>query len=300
MEPEDFQMYKPLDPFRNFNFWKHASVAEVRSEVEKGTLTTSFPSSTWVPKHLTHLVSMYRSEEVTGETGQVMANGGLTLLHWAIAGQASKNVVSYLLSIGIPVSGSGLGDAVGATPLHYASQLGASETCDLLLAHGADIEAWSDWGTPLQWAVAGLDPQALVIISDRYGTPTQMQADGGILFSMPTGWMDDPIFLSNLFQMEKGAVADHHYRLNAMWPKPQADISTVELMLRKGADVSVKAPRFGWTTLHLAAMFNPNPEIARLLIEHGAETDAVTDSDNVYKGFDLDIPNADVGLSPLT
>ena len=279
--------YRSLDPFRNFEFWESASVSEVRSEVENGALVSSFSSSTWLPSHLAHLRSLWMPEEPNERFGALRKNGGLTVLHWAVAGGASAEVVSYLLSLGIPVDDDDLRDAIGATALHYAAQRGASEICALLLEHGADIEAWSEWGTPLQWAVSGLDPQMLVVISDRYGSLSQLQPDGGMLFLMPTGWMDDPIFQSDLFQSGNGAVVDSLYRIVGVWPRPRADVPTLKLMLGHCADIGVRAPRFGWTVLHLAAMFNPDPEITRLLIEYGSDMTAVTESDGPYDGFDL-------------
>lgn len=47
-------------------------------------------------------------------------------------------------------------------------------------------------------------------------------------------------------------------------------------------------------------MFNPNPDITRLLIEHGADTTAVTESDSPFCNFDLDVSSDDVDLYAVT
>lgn len=87
-----------LDPFRSFDFWESASVAEVAN----GNLTTSFPSSTWLPRHLANRPWLSIPEGSDGRAGALSGYGGLTLVHWAVAGGASADVVSYLLSLGIP------------------------------------------------------------------------------------------------------------------------------------------------------------------------------------------------------
>ena len=289
-----------LDPFRNFDFWKSATVAEVCSEVERGAQIGSFPASTKLMGYPEDQPWFSRPEEALGRVGELREYGGLTLLHWAVAGGASAEVVSYLLSLGIPPGAHDSGNVSGATALHFAAQRGDVEVCELLLRWGTDIEAWSEWGTPLHWAVAGLDPKKMVVISDRYGFLSQMQADGGMLYLLPAGWMSDPIFRSELFQLGEGAVADPSDRVVGVWPTPCLNVATSRFLLENGADLGVRAPRFGWTVLHLAAMFNTNPDIARLLVENGADVTAIKESDSEYFEFDLDLGESDLDFDAIT
>lgn len=58
----------------------------------------------------------------------------------------------------------------GWTPLHLAAHYGHSQVAEMLLAHGADVQAraTNDLGTtPLLWAIMGQDVAAITLLLDH-------------------------------------------------------------------------------------------------------------------------------------
>ena len=284
-----------MDPLRDFNFWEAATVADVEREISCGGQYGAFPTSTvfggFPSSHA------YASREYF-LPGQLRDFGGLTLLHWAIAGCCAIEVVEYLLSLGIDVNSKDRWDCGGATPLHFAAQLGMRDMADFLIQKGADIEASTDSGTPLHWAISGPDPRHVVFISDRYAQVLSCQADGVIGLSIPSGWRNDPVFASELFQQSprKWIILDR----DIVWiaPNPGRDLQTVQLLVERGADAAAVTP-YGLSPLHLVSIpgcecdtgnkvQDPTcPLLALVLIDAGADINAVNeDEDSV-----LDLAN---------
>ena len=262
-----------FDPFRDFEFWRTASVDEVRGEIDRGAQIGTFPSCASYSNLPT---SNFYYDVPLAEFGELVPFGGLTLLHWAVAGGASAEVVEYLLTCGVPVDAHDRQDVSGATALHSAAQQGDVEVAKLLLEWGASLEALSDLGTPLYWAVAGPDPKRIVIVSDRYGKTIENAADGGVGFVLPPGWLDDPIFESELFQRKpRGGVSVHREHLLVyVGPTPGPNLSMVEMLLRRGADTEYR-DRWDRTILHFAASDTQYPEVVACLIDRGADVTAV-------------------------
>ena len=52
-------------------------------------------------------------------------------------------------------------------------------------------------------------------------------------------------------------------------------------LIRAGAEINGKTSK-GWTPLHSAARFNPNPEILLTLIDAGANIDSKTNSGKTF------------------
>ena len=186
-----------MDTLRDFDFWGAATVADVEREISCGGQYGAFPTSTVVGGFPSSHAYASRGYFLPG---QLRNFGGLTLLHWAIAGRCAVDVAEYLLSLGIDVNSKDRWDCSSATPLHFAAQLGMREAADFLIQKGADIEADTDSGTPLHWAISGPDPRHVVFLSDRYAEVSSCQADGLIELVLPSGWIEDPIFESELFR----------------------------------------------------------------------------------------------------
>ena len=231
--------------------------------------------------------------------GQLRDFGGLTLLHWAIAGRASVEVTEYLLNLGIDVNSKDRWDCSSATPLHFAAQLGLEAIADLLIERGADLEAETDSGTPLHWAISGPGPRPIVFISDRYGVVSEVQPDGGIALIVPSGWTADPVFEIDLFQWSKRSGVSIHRRgsdvanvpnidVVYVWPAPGRNLDTIRFLLDKGADVTASTP-YGLSPLHLASIpgceceAEPGttdetcPSLALMLIEAGADINSINE-----------------------
>lgn len=276
-------------------------MANVEREISRGGQYGAYPTATvfggFPSSHA------YMSREAFS-VGQLRNFGGLTLLHWAIAGRCTVEVAEYVLSLGIDVNSKDRRDCSGATPLHFAAQLGLTELADLLIGKGADIEANSDSGTPLHWAISGPSPRHIVIVSDRYGAVTAVQSDGLIELNIPSGWIDDPIFESGLFKLSPrsgGGVMrrDSHSpgipNVDTIFiaPAPGRNIETVELLIRRGASAKAVTP-YGLSPLHLVSipgceceteggiLDRTCPSLALFLIAVGADINSVNeDGDTV-------------------
>ena len=228
-----------MDPLRDFNFWEIATVADVEAEISRGGQYGAFPSSTVVGGFPAFRAYVSREYFLPG---QLQDFGGLTLLHWAIAGRCAVDVAEYLLSLGIDVNSADRWDCGSATPLHFAAQLGMRDVADFLIQKGADIEASTDSGTPLHWAISGPDPRHVVCLSDRYAEVSSCQADGLIELVLPNGWIEDPIFESELFQWSprkgigvsrRGSYGPGSPNADVVWiaPAPGRDLQTIQLLL---------------------------------------------------------------------
>ena len=188
-------------------------------------------------------------------------------------------------------------DCSSATPLHFAAQLGMGDVADLLIQKGANIEADTDSGTPLHWAISGPDPRHVVFISDRYAEVSSCQADGLIELVIPRGWIEDPIFETELFRWSPGKGVGVRRRgsdgsgtvdVDTVWiaPVPGRDLDTVRLLIKRGADSTAITP-YGLAPLHLVSIpgcecdtesgevDSTCPSLALTLIDAGADINAV-------------------------
>ena len=285
-----------MDPLRDFNFWASATAADVELEISLGGQYGAFPTSTVVGGFPASRAYVSRK---SFSPGRLRDFGGLTLLHWAIAGRCAVDVVEYLLSLGIEVNSKDRQDCSSATPLHFAAQLGMRDVADLLIQKGANIEADTDSGTPLHWAISGPDPRHVVFISDRYAEVSSCQADGLIELVIPNGWIEDPIFATELFQWSprkgvgvrrRGSDGSGTLDVDTVWiaPAPGRDLDTVRLLIKCGADSTAVTP-YGLAPLHLVSIpgcecdtesgevDSTCPSLALTLIDAGADTNAVNE-----------------------
>ena len=60
-------------------------------------------------------------------------------------------------------------DRFGHTALHYAAEAGDLETCRMLIARGADVNAQGGggWGTPLHWAMRSASYEMCVLLIEN-------------------------------------------------------------------------------------------------------------------------------------
>lgn len=165
--------------------------------------------------------------------------------------------------------------ADGKTDLHLAVEKGQSETVEMLIAGGADIEAKTSYGnTPLLCAldliqadIAGLllangadvnaansigDTALHYTTDDRLRDTSELLIAGGLDIEVRNDANDTPLFCA----VRDGAIA------------------VVELLLAEGADINATKPD-GRTALHAAAFHN-HIEIVELLIANGGDINART------------------------
>ncbi|KAL5717815.1 hypothetical protein ACHQM5_010778 [Ranunculus cassubicifolius] len=86
-----------------------------------------------------------------------------TPLHHASLG-GFINTAIYLLKKG---ADPGIGNMIGITPLHYAAEIGHVALLQLLLSRGANVDAMSSYGTPLQRAASEGKHETLKILLDH-------------------------------------------------------------------------------------------------------------------------------------
>ena len=178
---------------------------------------------------------------------------GLTSLHLA-AFKGRVEVAQVLFDHGANVK---LENEKGETALHlvsrgeYNSQEQGASTARLLLGRGVEVNAQSnkDCWTSLHWAAFKGRVEVAQILLD-HGANTKLETEGGetALHIVSRGEYDS---------QEQGA-------------------STAKLLLEHGVDVNVREKEDGWTSLHEAA-FNGRVEVARVLLDHGANVKLVTE-----------------------
>ena len=205
-----------------------------------------------------------RAELDRGAYPSVIGDEGATALHLAIGRDAQREIIELLLASGAHAD---LVDGGGDTLLHYTvaqSDERRVEVIDLLLDHGADIQAKNYHNTSvLTLAVAaGNDHGVIKALLERGADPN----------SGKTTYGDTPLSI---------AVQVSAYDGNS---------EIVRLLLESGADATERYGDNGVTLLHLYYydLFEsssssddaaPSPEIVRLLLAHGCDASATPEDD---------------------
>jgi pectate lyase len=172
------------------------------------------------------------------------------------------------------IEGSGsvdMSDASEQTPLHYAAAGNHKATAELLIAHGADVNAVAGtWRTPLGVAAR----------TGSVNVAELMIAHGANVDGCEGHWT--PLQEAAYYSKEmvelliaKGANIDvgKWTALHSALDAERFDI--VELLLTKGADVNIRDDK-GRTPLHIASWYaaNKNPKVVELLLSKGADINA--------------------------
>ena len=158
----------------------------------------------------------------------------LRALHFAVGGGAGETVV-MLLHRGAELEAR---DTVNMTPLHHACELGQGTIAEVLLAHGADVNAVG--------GVHGYTPLHLAVQNDHADLAAAL-LDGGAELNA---------------RESHGATPLHFAVLHGR-------VAAAARLIDRGADVADATTDDGYTALHLAAM-RGHVECAQLLIERGA------------------------------
>ena len=180
------------------------------------------------------------------------------------------DAVNLLVNGGADVN---IRDNSNATPLHEASGSRNLDIAQLLLTHGADVNVFDHWGdSPLHKSFRTLTFDivgtlyCVKITQDTYYRTVIRTTSSGENFNL----------VPALSRKCTGAMNDWDQRRSTLvHDAPQGEnYAITQLLLAHGADVNVRGSG-DKTPLDLAS-FEGSLDVSRLLIEHGADTDAQT------------------------
>lgn len=188
----------------------------------------------------------------------------------------------------------------GLTALHIAAKwndalkdnavTGKYEIAKILIQKGADVNAVdNERKTPLHWAAEQQNLEFVKLLAvngahihtkDKYGyTPLH--------FVVGTSWQG-AVYVAK-FLLENGAIVDSTDNYgNTPLHMSIINPGAIKLLLRKGADVNA-ADKNGQTPLHLAAR-DGRIDVAKILIEYGADIKARTKKRVTIKGWEVTFP----------
>ena len=168
------------------------------------------------------------------------------------------------------------------TPLMYAAEIGSLEAMKVLIEHGADVNAQNAFGsTALMWSVA--DPGKVRLLLE-HGADVNKVARTGRTALIIAGFTDPSAEVVRML-LTAGAKVEVMDR-RKVTPLNAAtfgnDTETIRLLLESKADIETADTFIGMTPL-INAAGNRNLAAVKLLMEHGANVNAVSKTENLPK-----------------
>ncbi|XVF32447.1 hypothetical protein REPUB_Repub17cG0084000 [Reevesia pubescens] len=112
-------------------------------------------------------ICKYLVEELKLNVDDFINDEGLTPLHSAILGDQHFLAV-YLLDNGANPNSA---DNSGNTPFHFVAKIGSQKLLEYFISKGAEIDAKSDTGTPLQLAASVSRKDIMKVLLDNHANP---------------------------------------------------------------------------------------------------------------------------------
>jgi ankyrin repeat protein len=168
------------------------------------------------------------------------------------------------------------------TPLHLAAEHDHPEVAELLIAAGAEIEAWTSWGaTPLEWAgVLGSRRAGDVLLAHGARLTLASAAGLGLMAALRRLYREDGAVSAAFvlacrnghsdaarFLLERGADVDSRGFLGATalhWAAINGHAETVGFLLEQGADPGLRDGEFEADALGWAREGGHEPVVALL------------------------------------
>ena len=222
-----------------------------------------------------HLASFYGNIEIVSlllESGAIVNMQGPlgeVPLHTA-AERGHTEVVLLLLDSEAVLD---LPDNYGETPLHKAARAGNIEVASMLLAAGAEPDPISEKGVTPLYLAASKGHSEIVIKLIEFNVEVNLKQENGftpLSQAVRNGHIDTvSILLANGAEVNTREISlvENNTALHCAAFNGYSEIAI--LLINSGADVNA-ITKLGWTPLHIAASAG-HVELASLLIKHDAE-----------------------------
>ena len=219
-------------------------------------------------------------------------------LHLA-AWHNDDDIARVLLAAGADIAARGVG---GWAPLHYAARHGATKAAGVLIEGGADLEVRDDFGwTPLIVALRGredgcaamakvllqhgarTDLSALVMLGDEDGVRARLQSDPHARRNavLPDDLVTDAvIFIACKHISEGGNKARNETGIVEKYK------GLVLALLEGGADINAVGVSGGPALFEALRDFH-RPDMARLLLEQGADVNQRVEGQSYHSAWDV-------------
>ncbi|XP_051872806.1 inversin isoform X4 [Pristis pectinata] len=201
-------------------------------------------------------------------------------LHWAASNKDATAIhtVKCILEAAPTESLLNWQDYEGRTPLHFAVADGNEAVVDVLtLYEGCNITSYDNlFRTPLHWAALLGHAQIgyLLLERNKSGTiPSDSQGATPLHYAAQSNFGETvEVFLNHPSVKDD---PDLEGRTAFMWAAGKGSDDVLQTMLRVKSDIDINmADKYGGTALH-AAVLAGHVSTVKLLLEHGAQVDAM-------------------------
>jgi len=264
---DNLAMY-PLAEYAGRYWFKHALFENVAQEVEEGLKELFDPDkphiSIWV------WICDPKNPSMDSERAERPSAPGGTPLHYATM-CGLQNVVKFLaIEHSRDLNSRGFDDE--STALHVASTYGHLEIAHVLVEHGVDTTACTNWRrTPLHVASEYGHVEVVRFLLEHGADVTARDNDKATPLhrASVSGHVEVARLLVERFP-DVVSTRDIGGGTPLQVASIGGHVDLIHFLAGKGADIQARYNGDGWSSLHQTAIFG-RAEAARILVEHGAE-----------------------------